>query len=176
LSKYLGELTTNGYLTTEQVKENGRFSHNVYTLPDIKLPCTKICDTVNLGDGNLYTNNNSSKTNNSSKRNSTKKEIDISSLLENVGYDFSYLETYDLQESIVSFMEFRKSIKKPMTEYAVQLMVAKLFEMTKDPAEAKKIVQQSIMNGWQGIFPLKEQQKKTVPDPIKNRVSNVDNW
>ena len=32
LSKYMKQLADNGYLVIEQVKENGRFSHNVYTL------------------------------------------------------------------------------------------------------------------------------------------------
>ena len=32
LSKYLKELTENGYISCEQIKENGKFSHNVYTI------------------------------------------------------------------------------------------------------------------------------------------------
>ena len=177
LSKYLNELINNGYLQVEQVKEKGRFSHNVYTLPDIKLPCTKICDTVNWGYGDLHTKNNSSKTNNTSKKNNTNM---VESLLEKVGYDFKYAETSDLHVAVNSFIEFRKSIKKPMTEYAVQLMIRKLYEMTKDPVEAKQIIQQSIMNGWQGIFPLKENnsakygkgRKEAVPGWMKRELDD----
>lgn len=32
LSKYLGELINAGYLSCEQIKEHGKFSHNVYTI------------------------------------------------------------------------------------------------------------------------------------------------
>lgn len=174
LTKYLKELTTNGYLKVEQVKENGRFSHNVYTLPDIKLPQTKITDTQNLVDGNLHTKKNSSKTNSSSKKNNSKSLLDI---LYEAGYDCTVVEIDDLGIAINNFVEFRKGIKKPMTEYAVELMVKKLAEMSKhNIRSAVDILNQSIMNGWQGIFPLKQEKGRTVPDNIKNRVSNVDNW
>jgi hypothetical protein len=174
LTKYLKELTTNGYLKVEQIKESGRFSHNVYTLPDIKLPQTKITDTQNLVDGNLHTKKNSIKTNSSSKRNSSKSLLDI---LYESGYDCTVTEIDDLGIAINNFVEFRKGIKKPMTDYAVELMVKKLSEMSKcDMWISVDILNQSIMNGWQGIFPLKQEKAKTVPDNIKNRVSNVDNW
>lgn len=33
--KYLKQLIQNGYIKCEQIKENGRFSHNVYTLCEL---------------------------------------------------------------------------------------------------------------------------------------------
>lgn len=155
------------------MKENGRFSHNVYTLPDTKLPQTKITDTQNLVDGDLHTKKNSSKTNSSSKKNSSKSLFEI---LCETGYDCTVIEINDLGLAIHNFVEFRKGIKKPMTEYAIELMVKKLAEMSgHDIWTSQQILNQSIMNGWQGIFPLKEK-RDTVPNAIKNRVSNVDNW
>ena len=78
LSKYIKQLIENGYLIVEQVKENGRFSHNIYTLPDTKLPCPKISDTVNSDTDKMDTKNNISKNNNNSKSNSSLKDIYIS--------------------------------------------------------------------------------------------------
>jgi hypothetical protein len=46
-----------------------------------------------------------------------------------------------------------------MTELAVDLLIKKLKTMTSDVGEQVEIINQSIMNGWQGIFPLKEQKK-----------------
>lgn len=63
LSKYLQQLVKNGYLQITQIKENGRFSHNVYTLPDTKLPCPKISDTGETEHGKTDTKNNSVKSN-----------------------------------------------------------------------------------------------------------------
>ena len=62
LSKYLKELIKSSYVSCEQIKENGKFSHNVYTIntqiPLTKIPLTKFSDTQILVNENLYTNNN----------------------------------------------------------------------------------------------------------------------
>lgn len=57
-----------------------------------------------------------------------------------------YKETFD------SFIAFRKEIKKPMTPKAVLLALKKLSQL---PSDEKRIecIENSIMNGWQGIFP-----------------------
>ena len=73
LSKQLRLLVDCGYITIEQIKENGRFSHNVYTLTDTILPCPKISDTENSEYGELDTKNNNSKNNNLLKNNRTKE-------------------------------------------------------------------------------------------------------
>lgn len=69
LTKYINELKDNGYITYEQIKENGRFSHNVYTLLGYKLPCTKISDSEETVYQNLGTNNNSYNNNNNNINN-----------------------------------------------------------------------------------------------------------
>ena len=74
-----------------------------------------------------------------------------------------------LNTAIVDFIEFRKKIKKPMTDRAVSLMLGKLYKMTSNVNEQIEILNQSIMNGWQGIFPLKNQSNqrsaRTEPTP-----------
>ena len=91
-----------------------------------------------------------------------------------------------LNQAIIEFVEFRKKIKKPMTEHAVDLMVKKLQKMTPDIGKQIEIINQSIMNGWQGIFPLKEEQqpkqqkksgrKEAVPEWMnkKNKFNNFE--
>ena len=68
----------------------------------------------------------------------------------------------DLNRAILAFMEFRKSIKKPMTDQAVDLLIKKLNDMTSYIPEQIEIINQSIVNGWQGVFPLKNDQAQTV--------------
>jgi hypothetical protein len=58
------------------------------------------------------------------------------------------------------FVAMRKQIRKPMTDKAQSLAVKKLADMTEDPAEQVEIVEQSLMNSWQGFFPLKQEHKK----------------
>lgn len=92
-----------------------------------------------------------------------------------------YSENPLLNDSILEFIEFRKSIKSPMTDKAISLMIGKLDKLTPDVNEQVEILNQSIMNGWKGVFPLKKEQqtsgrKEAVPDwmnkPKKNKFHN----
>jgi len=53
------------------------------------------------------------------------------------------------------FKVMRKKIKKPMTEYAEELMIKELNKLTNNEEEQINILNKSIMNDWQGVFPLK---------------------
>ena len=58
------------------------------------------------------------------------------------------------------YLEMRKSIKKPATLKAQKIAINKLVEFKEQGSNPNAIVEQSIMNSWQGLFPLKEQQVK----------------
>ena len=64
-----------------------------------------------------------------------------------------------LSDAIKDFISMRKQIKAPMTERAVNLMLSKLSSMANDDTEKIKIINQSIMNSWKGIFPIKEEKR-----------------
>ena len=53
------------------------------------------------------------------------------------------------------YLIMRKRIRRPMTEWAKKLAFDTLDRLTGDIQEAKGIINQSIMNSWQGLFPLK---------------------
>jgi DNA replication protein DnaC len=72
-SKYLKQLTDSGYLFVAQEKEHGRFSHNVYTLPDMVLPCPIDSATETSVHGGMVSKSNSSKNNKNKKKNSNTK-------------------------------------------------------------------------------------------------------
>lgn len=66
-----------------------------------------------------------------------------------------------LNQAFLDFMEMRKKIRKPMTDRAVTLAMNKLKELSSvsgsmDNDIAIKILEQSTMNCWQGIFPLRK--------------------
>lgn len=57
------------------------------------------------------------------------------------------------------FKEFRKQMKKPMTEVAVSRMLKRLVSLSKNREEvAILILDQSIRKNWQDIFPMKEEE------------------
>lgn len=61
-----------------------------------------------------------------------------------------------LEQTILDFKAMRKQLKKPMTDKAVELMLKKLDGLSKGDEYTKiAILNQSIMNSWQGIFELK---------------------
>lgn len=64
-----------------------------------------------------------------------------------------------LNQAILDFIAFRKTIKAPMTEKAIDLMISKLDGIAEDNNEKIKILEQSILNGWKGIFPLQKENK-----------------
>lgn len=67
-----------------------------------------------------------------------------------------YSSVPELNAAILSFVEFRKKIKKPMTDRAIELLIGKLEKLTDSTPEQIEILNQSILNGWTGIFPLKK--------------------
>ena len=81
---------------------------------------------------------------------------------ENNDNKISYCDVPELNAALTSFVEYRKKIKKPMTKRAVELMINKLASMTPSIPEQIEIINQSIMNGWQGVFPLKDTQQRKV--------------
>lgn len=67
----------------------------------------------------------------------------------------------DLQESVKEFIEHRKQIKAPLTEIALKKMLNQLNKLSGgDSEKCKAILDQSIINGWKGIFELGERRKK----------------
>ena len=66
-----------------------------------------------------------------------------------------YSDVPELNETIIAFIDYRKSIKKPMSDRAITLLLGKLNKMSNSVQEQIEILNQSILNGWQGIFSLK---------------------
>ena len=66
-----------------------------------------------------------------------------------------YSDVPELNETIIAFIDYRKSIKKPMSDRAITLLLGKLNKMSNSVQVQIEILNQSILNGWQGIFPLK---------------------
>ena len=61
-----------------------------------------------------------------------------------------------LREPLRAFAEMRKKIKHPPTPHALELNIKKLYRMSGSPKERADIVDQAVMNGWRGFYPLKD--------------------
>ena len=76
-----------------------------------------------------------------------------------------YTGNEELQDALKAFLQMRSFIKKPMTEYALKLMLKKLDEFGNTDDVKIAILNQSITHNWQGIFPLKDEYTKQEKQP-----------
>lgn len=83
-----------------------------------------------------------------------------------------YTQNEDLQNALKALLQMRSFIKKPMTEYALKLMLKKLDEIGNTDDAKIAILNQSITNNWQGIFPLKNEYTKQEKQPEKKYDQN----
>lgn len=65
-----------------------------------------------------------------------------------------------LDTAFKEFIEYRRTIKNPMSDIAIKKAINTLDGMTTDNDEKIMIINQSIVNGWKGLFPLKDNCKK----------------
>lgn len=104
-----------------------------------------------------YQNLKESNINNNTETNTEKKErkkAPTGSSYEAIISD--YTSNQDLQQALVEFVKMRKLIKKPLTDRALRLILSKLDTLASNDGAKISILNQSIVNNWQGVFPLKD--------------------
>ena len=124
-------------------------------------------DIQNLKESNTYRNTDNNTNNNTvskKERKSNSKSYD-----EQIA---EYTGNEELQNALKAFVQMRSFIKKPMTEYALKLMLKKLDELGSNDTTKITILNQSITHNWQGIFPLKNEYTKQEKQPEKKYDQN----
>lgn len=84
------------------------------------------------------------------KKEKIKKETEIDQIIK------ANFSDEELIKTIYEFIKMRKAIKKPLTTRGLELLITKLYKITTNVDEQIAILNDSIMNNWQGIFPLKQ--------------------
>lgn len=74
-----------------------------------------------------------------------------------------YADNELLNNAIIAFVEHRQALKKPMSDNAIKILIGKLNKLSPDVNVQVEIINQSILNGWQGVFPLKQESKQKKP-------------
>lgn len=175
----LTEIENAGYLTrTRAVDSKGRFSgydYNIFEKPNAENPYPGNPNTEKpdaekpdaekpnaetppqLNTKELNTNGLSTKQQN------TKQQEKLGAKAPSKKDEPTYYPDVLLNAALLDFIEMRKRIKKPMTDRAIELCMRKLKELSTQPFSesmdndiAIKILEQSTMNCWQGLFPLRE--------------------
>lgn len=109
------------------------------------------------GNNNIINNNiiNNNINKNIKKEKKEKKETEFDSVINENFTD------EELKQTIYEFIKMRKAIKKPLTTRGLELMIKKLYNLSTNITEQIEILNNSIMNNWQGIFPLKKEIKQS---------------
>ena len=95
------------------------------------------------------------------KKGSTKKKISETSTTTHTTQKVEVKEKTEFEKTMDSFIEMRKAIKKPITEEWIKLVKQKLEKMYPwNEALQIQVLQNSISNSRQGVFPLKEGKDK----------------
>ena len=80
-------------------------------------------------------------------------------------------DNYELHQSLIDFEMMRKSMKKPMTDRAKEMLCKELDRMQSQGENIIECLNQSIFHSWQGIFPMKRGDKfgtnKKSSEPAK---------
>lgn len=80
----------------------------------------------------------------------------------------------DIKNALTEFIKMRKSNKKPLTARGLELVIKKLDKLTDKKIEKIEILNNSIMNNWQGVFPLNDEQKRLLTDVKKDEYEILD--
>lgn len=83
-------------------------------------------------------------------------------------------------EAWQAFLDMRKKIKKPATDYAQKLLIKKLAAFYANDLDPSVILNQSTLNGWQDLYAPKEPSTARmgrfggVPADEQNRANNAE--
>lgn len=67
----------------------------------------------------------------------------------------AYTENAELRDALKAFSEMRAKQRKPLTPRAMALLLTALDSLSRNESEKVKIVNQSIVHGWQSVYALK---------------------
>lgn len=129
----------------DKVKKEDFISHYLAKSIDVYIGTLRvndvpITDTSSTHDAPI-TNNHKPLTNNQIKE----KATDVAFVLP----DWIPKETWE------QFLEMRKRIKKPPTDYAIKLLIDKLSRFRSNGQDVKQVLEKSITSGWQDVFEIK---------------------
>ena len=122
--------------------------------------------------GGMYPDTHNSSINNTSirKKTTTTKAAEPSfpktekkAKAKQAGYDEiinAYTDNEELKNALLEFVKMRKAIKKTLTDNALKLITKKLDTIASNDTEKIQILENSIVGGWQGVYPLKAEDKQ----------------
>ena len=170
LLKCLNELEEKGYV--KRIKEKGE-NNKYYINSSIKID-TSTSIKINTSEDVTSIKNDTRGSikidtlevlNTSNKKEKENKKSNIDKIIE------AYTKNDLLVEAIRDFIKMRSTIKKPITDRALKGILNKLDSFAVNDLDKVEILENSIMNCWQGVFELKNKKVPTKVDTKNNLVN-----
>jgi len=160
------ELKDNGYMIREQNRENGKIVSWSYII--FEKPHSQKVDVENVQVEKLQVEN-APLLNTNSNKDLIKVNTDISKTEGNYPFDLN-LEAWNLWKAFRK-EQFRTTYK-PLGEAAA---ISKILRISHNDKEVQaQIIQQSIENGWKGLFDLKTEKQTKVQKFVNNYKKGLD--
>ena len=77
-------------------------------------------------------------------------------------------------EPWADFVEMRRAIRKPMTPKAQRLNLSELEKLRDDGHDPRAVLEQSVANSYQGLFPIKADSRRCRDPPAKANPMHAD--
>ena len=180
LLKCLDELEKEGYIKRFKEKgENNKYyidisfinskvgtSVKIDTSSSIKINTGEDVGSIKNDTGGSIKNDTLKVLNISNKKEKENKKTNIDKIIE------AYTKNDLLVEAIRDFIKMRSTIKKPLTDRGLKGILNKLDSFAVNDLDKVEILENSIMNCWQGVFELKN---KKVPTKVDTKNNNLVN-
>lgn len=110
---------------------------------------------------------NKRETNNNGNNGNKKKDAFYFDLLPNE------LNTVEIKDAWTDWIKYRKEIKKEITQSTAKAQLKKLQDFQNKGTNPIDIINQTITEGWTGLYPLK-QDKRKEPEQITGKLKFID--
>lgn len=108
------------------------------------------------GGHTVSTLNKLNKTKQKNKENKKEKIIESDEVIN------KKIQDEDLKNAFYDFIKMRDAIKNPLTTRGLELAIDRVNKLSNDKEEQLLIINKSIMNNWQGLFALNDEDKKQL--------------
>jgi hypothetical protein len=71
------------------------------------------------------------------------------------------------------FVESRRRLRKPMTQNAIKLAISTLEKLRLQGNNVQEVIEQSILCGYSGLFPVKKGKQQSVTDQNRSAVEEI---
>lgn len=179
ISKWISQLTSKGYISSKIIYVEGTRiieERRLYITHPIEEKLNRYETKVKEGiEEKLNTpieeklKENNTVINNTFNINKKEKEKETS--LDLIIKEYTTNE--ELVETLKDFIKMRKSIKSPVTDRALKGILKKLDQLATNNENKIGILEQSIINSWKSVFPLKEQNKFSTNSSVNKNNNNI---